>query len=73
MKFFTEKGRTYDSYYGFSLEKIKLIPSKIGRLIPPFPVPKKLFPNILNFRHLISYLLGEIVVKIDFTLRVIKK
>jgi len=73
LKLFTEKDRSYDNYYGFKLEKIKLIPFKIGKLIPPLPVPKKLFPNILNFRHLISYLLGEIILKIDFTLRVNKK
>jgi len=73
MKFFTEEDRTYDSYLGFKLEKIELIPSKIGKLIPPLPVPKKLFPNILNFRHLVSYLLGEIILKIDFTLKVVKK
>jgi ubiquinone/menaquinone biosynthesis C-methylase UbiE len=73
MKFFTEKGRTYDSYYGFNQKKIKLIPSKIGKLIPPIPVPRKLFPNVLNLRHLMSYLFGEIILKIDFTLRVVKK
>ena len=73
MKFFTEESRTYDSYYGFKLEKIKLIPSKIGWLVPPIPLPKFLFPNVLNLRHLVSYLLGEIVLKIDFTLRVVKK
>ena len=73
MKFFTETGRKYDSYPGFRLEKIKLVPSKIGLLIPPLPVPKFLFPNVLDLRHLMSYLLGEIIVKIDFTLRVVKK
>jgi SAM-dependent methyltransferase len=73
MKFFTEEKRGYDSYYGFRMEKIKLIPSKIGWLILPFPVPKKMFPNVLNFRHLMSYLFGEIITKIDFTLRVVKK
>ncbi|MBI2651796.1 class I SAM-dependent methyltransferase [Candidatus Woesearchaeota archaeon] len=72
MKFFTEK-RTYDSYYGFKLEKIRLMPSRIGWLIPPIPLPKKLFSNILNLRHLASYLLGEIILKIDFTLRVVKQ
>ena len=71
MKFFTEQ-RSYDSYPGFKLEKIKLIPSKIGFLIPPLPVPKSLFPNALNLRHLVSYILGEIIVKIDFTLKVVK-
>ena len=73
MKFFTEKGRTYDSHYGFRIEKIELRPSKIGKLIPPIPVPRKLFPNVLNLRHLMSYLFGEIILKIDFTLRVVKK
>ena len=72
MKFFTEKGRTYDSFPGFSMEKIELIPSRIGWLIPPIPLPKFLFPNAINLRHLVSYLLGEIIVKIDFTLRVVK-
>ena len=72
MKFFTENDRSYDSYPGFKMEKIKLIPSKIGLLIPPIPVPKSLFPNALNLRHLVSYLLGEIIVKIDFTLKVVK-
>ena len=72
MKFFTEKSRTYDSFYGFKLEKIRLIPSRIGWIIPPIPLPKFLFPNVLNLRHLISYLLGEIILKIDFTLRVVK-
>lgn len=72
MKFFTEANRNYDSFPGFKLEKIKLIPSRIGWLIPPLPVPKSLFPNALNLRHLVSYLLGEIIVKIDFTLKVIK-
>jgi len=73
LKFFTEKDRNYDSFYGFKLEKIKLIPSRIGWLIPPIPLPKSLFPNVLDLRHLASYLLGEIILKIDFTLRVIKK
>jgi len=73
MKFFTEENRDYDSHFGFKLEKIKLIPSKIGWLIPPIPLPRSLFPNVLNLRHLVSYLLGEIILKIDFTLRVIKK
>jgi SAM-dependent methyltransferase len=73
MKFFTERERTYDSFYGFRLEKIRLIPSRIGRLIPPIPLPRSLFPNVLDLRHLVSYLLGEIILKIDFTLRVIKK
>jgi|TARA_B100001971_G_scaffold205380_1_gene222768 SAM-dependent methyltransferase len=72
MKFFTDENRSYDHHYGFKLEKIKLIPSKIGRLIPPLPLPKKLFPNVLNFRHMVSYLLGEIILKIDFTLRAVK-
>ena len=72
LKFFTETNRSYDSYPGFKMEKIKLMPSKIGWLIPTIPVPKSLFPNILNLRHLASYMLGEIIVKIDFTLRVIK-
>lgn len=73
MKFFTETNRSYDSYPGFKMEKIKLMPSKIGWLIPPVPMPKPLFPNALNLRHLVSYLLGEIILKIDFTLRVIGK
>jgi len=73
MKFFTEEDRSYDSYHGFKLESIKLIPSSIGRIIPPIPVPSSLFPNVLNLRHLASYLLGEIIIKIDFTLRVVKK
>ena len=72
MKFFTDENRTYDNYYGFKMEKIKLIPSRIGWIIPPLPLPKFLFPNILNLRHLASYLLGEIIIKIDFTLRVAK-
>lgn len=72
LKFFTEKDRTYDKFYGFKVEKIKLIPSKIGFLIPPLPLPKKLFPNVLNLRHLVSYLLGEIILKIKFVLRVEK-
>lgn len=72
MKFFTEKDRSYDSYYGFKLENIKLIPSKIGMIIPPLPVPKSLFSGVLDLRHLVSYLLGEIIVKIDFALRVVK-
>lgn len=73
MKFFTEEDRSYDSYYGFNLESVKLIPSSIGKIIPPLPVPSSLFPNVLNLRHLASYLLGEIITKIDFTLRVVKK
>ena len=72
MKFFTETGRSYDSYPGFKMENIKLMPSKIGWIIPPLPVPKFLFPNVLNLRHLISYLLGEIILKIDFTMKVVK-
>lgn len=72
MKFFTEKERTYDSFPGFAMEKVKLIPSRIGWLIPPVPLPKSVFPNVLDLRHLISYVLGEIIVKIDFTLRVVK-
>lgn len=72
MKFFTDEKRSYDRYPGFKLEKIGLVPSKIGKFIPQLPVPRKLFPNALNFRHLVSYLLGEIILKIDFTLRVVK-
>lgn len=72
MKFFTEKERTYDSYPGFFMENIKLVPSKIGLTIPPIPVPKFLFPNAINLRHLISYLLGEIIVKIEFNMKVVK-
>jgi SAM-dependent methyltransferase len=72
LKFFTEPNRSYDSFYGFELKKIRLIPSRIGWFIPPIPLPKFLFPNILNLRHLVSYLLGEIIVKIYFELKVIK-
>ena len=72
LKLFTEKDRSYDNYYGFKMESIKLLPSKIGWLIPPLPVPKSLFPNVLNLRHLVSYMLGEIILKIDFTLKVVK-
>lgn len=59
-------------YSSFKLNKIKLMPSKLGVFIPPLPLPKKLFPNILNLRHMVSYLLGEIILKIDFEFRVIK-
>lgn len=72
MKFFTETDRSYDSFPGFRMVKILLIPSKIGWSIPPLPVPKSLFPNVLNLRHLVSYLLGEIILKIDFTMKVVK-
>ena len=72
LKFFTEKGRSYDNFYGFKMEKIDLIPSRIGWFIPPIPLPKSWFPNVLNLRHLMSYLLGEIIVKIDFQLKSIK-
>ena len=72
MKFFTEFNRAYDNYFGFRMEKIVLIPSRIGWIIPPLPVPKSLFPNVLNLRHLISYLLGEIIIKIDFNMKVVK-
>jgi SAM-dependent methyltransferase len=73
MKFFTEPDRSYDSHYGFRMEKIALIPSKIGAIIPPIPVPKRWFPNVLDFRHLMSYLLGEVITKIDFRMRAVKK
>jgi|TARA_B100001964_G_scaffold245621_1_gene334104 SAM-dependent methyltransferase len=73
LKSFTEPNRTYDSFYCFKLEKVKLIPSKIGWLIPPIPMPRFLFPNVKNLRHLFSYLLGEIIVKIYFELEVINK
>jgi len=72
LKFFTEEERTYDNHYGFKIEKINLIPSRIGKIIPPIPIPKSLFPNVLDLRHLVSYLLGEIVLKIDFILKVKK-
>ncbi|MBI4451997.1 methyltransferase domain-containing protein [Candidatus Woesearchaeota archaeon] len=72
MKFFTEPNRTYDSYPGFKMEKIRLIPSRIGWIIPPIPMPKSLFPNVIDLRHLASYLLGEIILKIDFTMKVVK-
>lgn len=72
MKFFTEKDRAYDSYYGFKINKINLMPSSIGKLIPPIPVPKFMFPNALNLRHLASYLLGEIILKIEFVMEVDK-
>ncbi len=73
MKAFTEPDRSYDNYFGFKMEKIVLCPSKIGWAIPPIPVPKSLFPNALDLRHLVSYLLGEIILKIDFTMKVVKK
>lgn len=72
LKFFTETDRTYDKFYGFKMVNIKLVPSKIGMLIPPIPVPKFLFPNVKDLRHLFSYLLGEIILKIYFELEVIK-
>jgi SAM-dependent methyltransferase len=72
LKMFTEKNRSYDAHYGFELEDVKLLPSRFGRLIPPIPIPKALFSNVRDLRHLISYLLGEIILKIDFTLRVVK-
>ncbi|HLC59849.1 MAG TPA: methyltransferase domain-containing protein [Candidatus Nanoarchaeia archaeon] len=73
MKMFTELNRSYDNYYGFKMEKIKLLPSRIGWIIPPIPLPKSLFPNVMDLRHLVSYLLGEIILKIDFELRAVKK
>lgn len=73
MKIFTEPNRSYDNHYGYKMEKIKLIPSRIGWIIPPIPLPKSLFPNVLDLRHLFSYLLGEIILKIDFTMRVVKR
>ena len=73
MKVFTEANRTYDKHYGFKMEKIRLMPSKIGWIIPPLPVPKSIFPNVLDLRHLVSYLLGEIILKIDFIMKVVKK
>lgn len=73
MKMFTEPYRSYDNYYGFKMEKIKLIPSKIGWIIPPIPVPKSIFPNAVDLRHMVSYLLGEIILKIDFEMRAVKK
>lgn len=73
MKAFTEPDRSYDNHFGFRMEKIILLPSKIGWLIPPLPLPKSIFPNVLNLRHLVSYLLGEIILKIDFRMRVVKK
>ena len=73
MKAFTEPDRSYDNHYGFKVEKIGLVPSKIGWIIPPIPVPRFLFPNAVDLRHLVSYLLGEIILKIDFTLKVVKK
>ena len=72
LKLFTEKDRSYDNHYGFKLEKIRLIPSRIGRLIPPIPLPKFMFENVIDLRHLFSYILGEIIVKIEFTLTVVK-
>ena len=72
MKFFTDPNRTYNSFYGFKLDKIKLIPSRLGWLIPPIPIPKFIFPNVLDIRHLFSYIFGEIIVKIYFELKVVK-
>ncbi|MBI2135168.1 methyltransferase domain-containing protein [Candidatus Woesearchaeota archaeon] len=72
LKLFTEKGRSYDNHYGFKLEKIKLIPSRIGWLIPPIPLPKSIFKNVIDLRHLFSYIFGEIIVKIEFTLKAVK-
>ena len=71
-KFFTNPTRLYDSHYCVRLIKVKDIPSKFGWLIPPIPLPKKLFPNALHLRHLMSYLLGEIVLKLDFEFKVMK-
>ena len=73
MKLFTEKNRSYDNYFGFTMEKITLIPSKIGKIFPPIPIPKSIFPNAVNLRHLASYLFGEIILKIDFNMKVVKK
>lgn len=72
LKFFTQKERSYDNHYGFEMKDIRLVPSKIGWLIPPIPLPKSWFPNVMNFRHLMSYLLGEIILKIEFILKVVK-
>ncbi|MBR9705528.1 methyltransferase domain-containing protein [Candidatus Pacearchaeota archaeon] len=63
------------SYYTkarFKLIKVKLIPSKAGKLIPRLPIPRKLFPNVLDFRHLVSYFLGEIILRVYFELKVVK-
>ncbi len=73
LKLFTQKDRDYDNYYGFDMNNITLIPSRIGWLIPPIPLPKSLFENVIDLRHLVSYLLGEIIIKINFNLIVRKK
>jgi hypothetical protein len=72
LKFFTEKDRSYDNYYCFRQIRVRDIPSKLGLLIPPLPVPKRFFPNVLHFRHLMSYVLGEIILKLDFEFEVVK-
>lgn len=69
MKFFTIKG--YDDCR-FEIKSIKLIPSRVGWLIPPIPIPRFIFSNVLDLRHLVSYFLGEIILKIDFIMRPIK-
>src|SRR3989338_8232959 len=75
------KDNYFDEVYGRDViehvkdlfRAMKGIPTKMGWLLPPIPLPRFLFPNVLNLRHLVSYLLGEIIIKIDFTLRVAKE
>lgn len=72
---FTDKDPFGIDYYTkarLKVEKIVLVPSRLGRLIPPLPLPKKWGLNALNFRHLMSYVLGEVILEIYFELRVIK-
>lgn len=53
--------------------KTNLYPSSIGKLIPPIPFWER-FCNgkVKDFRHRISYFICEIIVAIDFELKVIK-
>ena len=69
-----EENNPYNYYTKarFKVIAIKLIPSKIGKLIPPLPIPKRIFPNVFDFRHLISYLLGEVILRVYFELKAIK-
>ena len=72
LRFFTEKERSYDRFYYFDLEKIRLRPSKLGRFILDIKFPKSWFKNVLSLRHMFSYMVGEVITEIYFELRVVK-
>ncbi|MFH1409858.1 MAG: methyltransferase domain-containing protein [Nanoarchaeota archaeon] len=70
-KYGKEKG-TYPTGYTdklFVMKHAKLNPTSLGRLIPPIPLKMRF---IIDLRHLISHLVGDVLESITFELAPVK-